>query len=121
MSKKNIDLLTSPARQLIGFLVGITSLLVVIATAAMLWGLRSLFAQFVLRLKDEQKLLEQAQLLHQVLNNAGAGQWQLQWPSMRLTVSNLLVMRLGLQVSAGAGALLLMGKAAPCRQKPGCG
>ena len=104
MSQKNIDLLTSPARQLISFLVGITSLLVVIATAAMLWGLRSLFAQFVLRLKDEQQLLEQTQLLHQVLNNAGAGQWQLQWPSMRLTVSNLLVLRLGLQVSAGAGA-----------------
>ncbi len=91
ISKKNLDLVAAPAQQLIGFFIGITGLLIAVATAAMLWGLRSLFGQFVLRLKDEQQLLEQAQLLRQVLSNAGAGQWQLHWPSMRLTVSNLLV------------------------------
>ena len=104
MSKKNINAMTAPARQLIGWLLGLTSLLIAIATAAMLWGLRSLFRQFRLRLQDEQQLLEQQQLLGQILNTASAGQWQLQWPSMRLTVSNLLALRLGLEVSAGAGA-----------------
>lgn len=104
MSTKNIDALTAPARQLIGWLVGLTSLLIAIATAAMLWGLRSLFAQFRLRLNDEQQLIEQQQLLQQVLTTAGAGQWQLQWPSMRLTVSNLLVLRLGLDVGGDGNA-----------------
>ena len=103
-SMKNINALTAPARQLIGWLVGLTGLLILITTAVMLWGLRSLFAQFHLRLKDAQQLIEQQQLLQQVMSNAGAGQWQLQWPSMRLSVSNLLARRLGLQVRAGAGA-----------------
>ncbi len=101
MSTKNINAFTAPERHLIVGLVGLTGLLIAIATAVMLWVL---FAQFHLRLKDEQQLIEQQQLLQQVLNNAGAGQWQLQWPSMRLTVSNLLARRLGLQVRAGAGA-----------------
>lgn len=104
MSTKNISALTAPARQLIGWLVGLTGLLIAIATAAMLFGLRSLFTQFRLRLKDEQQLIEQQLLLQQVLNNAGAGQWQLQWPSMRLTVSNLLALCLGLEVSGDGNA-----------------
>ena len=104
ISKKNINAMTAPARQLIGWLLGLTSLLIAIATAAMLFGLRSLFTQFRLRLKDEQQLLEQQQLLRQILNTAGAGQWQLQWPSMRLTVSNLLALRLGLEVSGDGNA-----------------
>ena len=110
ISKKNLDLVSAPAQQLIGFFVGITGLLIAVATAAMLWGLRSLFGQFDLRLTDQQQLLEQAQSLQQVLSNAGAGQWQLHWPSMRLTVSNLLVQRLGLEVSSDARASALDGQ-----------
>ena len=101
MSTKNINAFTAPERHLIVGLVGLTGLLIAIATAVMLWVL---FAQFHLRLKDEQQLIEQQQLLQQVLNNAGAGQWQLQWPSMRLTVSNLLALCLGLEVSGDGNA-----------------
>ena len=104
VSKKNINALTAPARQFIVGLIGLTGLLLAIVTAAMLFGLRSLFTQFRLRLKDEQKLIEQQLLLKQILNTAGAGQWQLQWQSMRLTVSNLLMLRLGLEVGSDGNA-----------------
>lgn len=101
IAQRNIDALTAPARRLFAWLIGLLGLLIVMISAASMWGLQVLHTQLLLRDKDQQQLRGQDKLLQEILSKADAGQWKLHWPSRRLTVSNELWMRLGLKKNGG--------------------